>query len=117
MNDIRRRKKTLPCFQLRDTGTCDSGGSCPYSHMLDVILKAVDAKDAKSKGKGKGQSKGKTKICGFFLVGTCKKGETCDRVHVRPDALGLPASGGAGGRPVGQLRRERRWTPGVAVGC
>ena len=100
-------RKTMPCFKVRDTGTCPDGDKCEYSHKKDNIDAAKEKKNG-SKGKGKdkksGNGKGKVKqICRDFNTPGkgCLRGSTCHFLHEQPamaaaHAAPAPASAGAG---------------------
>jgi hypothetical protein len=117
-------KKEMPCFALRDKGSCPDGKSCAYSHDPAKIKLAKAAQEAKGKGKGKkggGKGKGEVKmtadgkrICGYFLSGSCKKGADCNWAHQNPSpstpaptvtpSTPSPSTGGSPAQPAGQGR-------------
>ena len=101
-------KKTMPCFKMRDHGTCPDGEKCEYSHRRDIIDAAKMKKKGDGKGKGKdkkgGTGKGKVRqICRDFNTPGkgCLRGSTCPFLHEQPamaaaHAPAAPASAGAG---------------------
>ena len=108
-------RKQMPCFRLRDTGSCPDGDKCQYSHQKSLIDAAKkkkkeyeEAKKGNGKGK-KGDSKGKKgngkgkvrQVCRDFNTPGkgCLRGSTCPFLHEQPAmaaAHGPPASASAG---------------------
>ena len=86
-------RKTMPCFKMRDTGTCTcpDGDKCEYSYKKAIIDAAKEKKKNGGKGKGKdmkgGNGKGKVKqiFRDFNTPGKgCLRGSTCHFLREQP---------------------------------
>jgi len=104
-------KKQMPCFKMRDHGSCADGAKCEYSHDKTVIeaakkkKKEYEDKKKKDGGKGdkkgaKGSGKGGNKagkavkiICRDYNnpAKGCLRGSTCNFLHEQP-AMAAPKS-------------------------
>ena len=105
-------KKQMPCFKMRDNGSCTEGAKCEYSHDKAIIEAAKkkkkeyedkknnkggnkgDKKGSKGNGKGSGKAGKAAKIiCRDYNnpAKGCLRGSACNFLHEQP-AMAVPRS-------------------------
>ena len=105
-------KKQMPCFKMRDNGSCPEGAKCEYSHDKAIIEAAKkkkkeyedkknnkggnkgDKKGSKGNGKGSGKAGKAAKIiCRDYNnpAKGCLRGSACNFLHEQP-AMAVPRS-------------------------
>ncbi|GAB0489300.1 hypothetical protein MMPV_000517 [Pyropia vietnamensis] len=82
-----------PCVFFA-AGCCRAGESCRFSHDTPAAtsaaaLAAAAIADANSRGGSTGSS---TQVCAHYLMGSCRYGASCRRLH--PPGVTLPGVGG-----------------------
>ena len=80
------------CYAFRDTGKCDKGKECPYSHDRSPSPAGNRVKKADGSPRG-------SVICKYFAAGSCKFGDKCFMKH---EAAAAPADGDGAAKPKGK---------------